>query len=59
MEDVDLPRYPVAMGLWKGDLTLKRTIADEMEKLRRSGGIAKIISRYVGAACNSANAAIE
>jgi polar amino acid transport system substrate-binding protein/cystine transport system substrate-binding protein/membrane-bound lytic murein transglycosylase F len=47
--DVDLPRYPVALGLWKGDLTLKRAIADEMEELRRSGGIARIVTRYVGA----------
>ena len=23
----DLPRYPVAFGLWKGDLTLKRALA--------------------------------
>ena len=46
----DLPRYPVAFGLWKGDLTLKRAIADGMEKLRRNGEVARIITRYVGEA---------
>jgi ABC-type amino acid transport substrate-binding protein len=44
----ELPRYPVALGLWKGDLTLKRAIADALEKLRRDGEIARIIARYVG-----------
>jgi polar amino acid transport system substrate-binding protein/cystine transport system substrate-binding protein/membrane-bound lytic murein transglycosylase F len=46
--DDSLPRYPVALGLWKGDLTLKRAIADGMEELRRNGEIARIIKRYVG-----------
>jgi ABC-type amino acid transport substrate-binding protein len=44
----DLPRYPVAFGLWKGDLTLKRAIADGVEKLRSNGEVARIITRYVG-----------
>jgi polar amino acid transport system substrate-binding protein/cystine transport system substrate-binding protein/membrane-bound lytic murein transglycosylase F len=44
----DLPRYPVALGLWKGDLTLKRAVADGMEALRRNGEVEKIIARYVG-----------
>src|SRR5262245_15098922 len=44
----ELPRYPVALGLWKGDLTLKRAIADGLEKLRRDGEVARIIARYVG-----------
>jgi ABC-type amino acid transport substrate-binding protein len=46
----DLPRYPVAFGLWKGDLTLKRAIADGMEELRRNGEVEKIIARYVAGA---------
>jgi ABC-type amino acid transport substrate-binding protein len=46
----DLPRYPVALGLWKGDLTLKRAIADGMEELRRNGEMTRIIKRYVGEA---------
>jgi hypothetical protein len=45
----ELPRYPVALGLWKGDLTLKRAIADGLEKLRRDGEVARIIARYLGA----------
>jgi ABC-type amino acid transport substrate-binding protein len=44
----ELPRYPVALGLWKGDLTLKRAIADGLEKLRRDGEVARIMARYVG-----------
>jgi ABC-type amino acid transport substrate-binding protein len=44
----DLPRYPVAFGLWKGDLTLKRAIVDRLERLRQDGDIAKIIARYLG-----------
>jgi ABC-type amino acid transport substrate-binding protein len=45
----ELPRYAVALGLWKGDLTLKRAIADGLEKLRRDGEVARIIARYLGA----------
>ena len=44
----ELPRYPVALGLWKGDLTLKRAIAGGLEKLQREGEVARIIARYVG-----------
>ena len=44
----DLPRYPVTLGLWKGDLTLKRAIVVRMEKLRQDGEIANIIARYLG-----------
>jgi ABC-type amino acid transport substrate-binding protein len=46
----DLPRYPVALGLWKGDLTLKWAIAGGMERLRRDGALARIVSRYAGTA---------
>jgi len=46
--DAELPRYPVALGLWKGDLTLKRAIASGMDELRRNGEMARIIGRYVG-----------
>jgi polar amino acid transport system substrate-binding protein/cystine transport system substrate-binding protein/membrane-bound lytic murein transglycosylase F len=44
----ELPRYPLALGLWKGDLTLKRAIGNALEELRQSGGLAKILSRYTG-----------
>jgi polar amino acid transport system substrate-binding protein/cystine transport system substrate-binding protein/membrane-bound lytic murein transglycosylase F len=43
-----LPRYPVALGLWKGDLTLKRAIVDALGQLERDGEVAAIIARYLG-----------
>lgn len=44
----DLPRYPVAFGLWKGDLTLKRAVADALARRTRDGSVAAILSRYLG-----------
>ena len=44
----DLPRYPLAFGLWKGDLTLKRAIADGLDRLERDGTTATILMRYLG-----------
>jgi polar amino acid transport system substrate-binding protein/cystine transport system substrate-binding protein/membrane-bound lytic murein transglycosylase F len=46
----ELPRYPVVLGLWKGDLTLKRAIVGGLEKLERDGEMAAIIARYLGKA---------
>jgi polar amino acid transport system substrate-binding protein/cystine transport system substrate-binding protein/membrane-bound lytic murein transglycosylase F len=43
----DLPRYPVVLGLWKGDLTLKRAIVEGLEKLRSDGELARIIAHYL------------
>jgi ABC-type amino acid transport substrate-binding protein len=43
-----LPRYPVVLGLWKGDLTLKRAIVAGLDKLERDGDVAAILSRYLG-----------
>jgi ABC-type amino acid transport substrate-binding protein len=43
-----LARYPLVLGLWKGDLTLKRAIVSGLEKLERDGDVAAIMSRYVG-----------
>jgi polar amino acid transport system substrate-binding protein/cystine transport system substrate-binding protein/membrane-bound lytic murein transglycosylase F len=45
-----LPRYPVAFGLWKGDLTLKRAIVGAMDRLAREGTTATILMRYLGGA---------
>jgi polar amino acid transport system substrate-binding protein/cystine transport system substrate-binding protein/membrane-bound lytic murein transglycosylase F len=45
----ELVRYHLVFGLWKGDLTLKRAIVAAMERLRRSGEMAKIEARYVSA----------
>jgi ABC-type amino acid transport substrate-binding protein len=44
----ELPRYPVVLGLWKGDLTLKRAIVGGLEKLERDGEMAAIVGRYLG-----------
>ena len=44
----DLPRYPVAFGLWKGDLTLKRAIAGALERRKGDGTVAAIVGRYLG-----------
>jgi ABC-type amino acid transport substrate-binding protein len=48
--DAALPRYRIALGLWKGDLTLKRAIEHGLEELRRNGEMARIIGRYLGPA---------
>jgi len=44
----DLPRYPVAFGLWKGDLTLKRALAGALDRLTRDGTVAAVLGRYRG-----------
>jgi polar amino acid transport system substrate-binding protein/cystine transport system substrate-binding protein/membrane-bound lytic murein transglycosylase F len=44
---VELSRYPVILGLWKGDLTLKRAIVSALGRLQSSGQVASIMSRYV------------
>jgi ABC-type amino acid transport substrate-binding protein len=44
----DLPRYPIAFGLWKGDLTLKRALAGGLDRLAQSGTVAAILARYIG-----------
>jgi ABC-type amino acid transport substrate-binding protein len=41
-----LGRYPVAFGLWKGDLTLKRRLIDVIEDLDRRGVIRELARRY-------------
>jgi ABC-type amino acid transport substrate-binding protein len=43
----ELPRYPLVLGLWKGDLTLKRAIAAGLAKLESNGELARIIARYL------------
>ena len=44
----ELPRYPLVLGLWKGDLTLKRAIVDAMARLDHDGETAAILLRYLG-----------
>jgi ABC-type amino acid transport substrate-binding protein len=48
----ELPRYPLVLGLWKGDLTLKRAIVGALARLERDGETAAILSRYLGEAKN-------
>jgi polar amino acid transport system substrate-binding protein/cystine transport system substrate-binding protein/membrane-bound lytic murein transglycosylase F len=43
----ELPRYPVVLGLWKGDLTLKRAIVAGMRRMQRDGKLTTIMARYV------------
>ena len=43
----ELPRFPLVLGLWKGDITLKRAIVGELDRLERTGDIARILARYV------------
>jgi hypothetical protein len=41
-----LGRYPVAFGLWKGDLTLKRRLVDVIDDLDRDGLTRELARRY-------------
>ena len=41
-----LGRYPVAFGLWKGDLTLKRRLIDIIEALNREGFSHDLARKY-------------
>jgi polar amino acid transport system substrate-binding protein/cystine transport system substrate-binding protein/membrane-bound lytic murein transglycosylase F len=41
-----LARYPVAFGLWKGDLTLKRRLAAVVDTLEREGLTRVLMERY-------------
>ncbi|MGV8839426.1 MAG: substrate-binding periplasmic protein [Bauldia sp.] len=56
-----LGRYPIAIGLWKGDLTLKRAIAAIIADLRRDGFLAGLDAKYDIAAIEAtfANAPAE
>ena len=44
-----LPRYNLAFGLWKGDLTLKRAIEAAFAELEADGTLPAILARYLGA----------
>jgi polar amino acid transport system substrate-binding protein/cystine transport system substrate-binding protein/membrane-bound lytic murein transglycosylase F len=43
----ELARYPVVLGLWKGDLTLKRAIVRGLDAMERDGEMRRILARYV------------
>lgn len=42
----ELGRYPIAFGLWKGDLTLKRAIESSLASMRSSGELDNLIEAY-------------
>lgn len=42
----ELGRYPVVLGLWKGDLTFKRAVVSSLRSLRRAGRIDAIFDHY-------------
>jgi polar amino acid transport system substrate-binding protein/cystine transport system substrate-binding protein/membrane-bound lytic murein transglycosylase F len=44
----DLARYPIAFGLWKGDLTFKRALDSALEQRLSDGSVAEIRRRYLG-----------
>lgn len=50
-----LPRYPIALGLWKGDQTLQRSLDTALTQMRRDGTLERIIDSYqlgdISAAC--------
>jgi polar amino acid transport system substrate-binding protein/cystine transport system substrate-binding protein/membrane-bound lytic murein transglycosylase F len=41
-----LGRFPVAFGLWKGDLTLKRRLVEVIDDLDREGLVRELTRRY-------------
>ena len=49
----NLPRYRIVLGVWKGDLTLKRAISDAYGRLERSGEKDRILARYLGGGLNA------
>jgi ABC-type amino acid transport substrate-binding protein len=42
----ELGRYPLVLGLWKGDLTLKRALVEAIHIAQSSGKLEQILSRY-------------
>jgi polar amino acid transport system substrate-binding protein/cystine transport system substrate-binding protein/membrane-bound lytic murein transglycosylase F len=42
----ELARYNLVFGLWKGDITLKRKIAQALRQLELDGTLAAILMRY-------------
>lgn len=55
----ELPRYPVVLGLWKGDLTLKRAVVAALDQVRHDGEVAAIMARYLGDRRATNNASVH
>lgn len=44
--DADAERFPLGIGLWKGDLTLKRAVAAQLAALEADGTVAALREKY-------------
>ena len=42
----ELARYNLVLGLWKGDVTLKRKIVEAFDQMKSDGRLAAILARY-------------
>ena len=42
----DQPRFPLVIGLWKADLTLKRALEAALDDIENDGTLAEILERY-------------
>lgn len=46
LPEEDFPRYRMALGLWKGDQTLKRAVSSALESLEKSGALYALQQKY-------------
>jgi len=46
LPEADFPHYRMALGLWKGDQTLRRAIVSGLQSLADSGGVEALETRY-------------
>ena len=44
--NADAARFPLGIGLWKGDLTLKRAISAQLAALQADGTVARLREKY-------------
>lgn len=52
-------RSPLALGLWKGDLTLLRSVQDALDSMRRDGTLDAILARYELKALEACDGCLE
>ena len=46
LDEAQFPSYPMALGMWKGDQTLKRAVENAVRRLEQSGALANLQERY-------------
>lgn len=46
VSELPLERYPVVLGLWRGDLTLKRRLEQVLGEIKSDGTLGQIADRY-------------